>query len=160
MEDVEAVFAYASNPAVSRHTTWAPHTGKEEAAGFIQYARGERYCWAIRLRSDGPAVGAIECTDEEPGQASIHYVLAEEHWGQGIMTEAARAVMEWAFASNLHLQRITTTVIEEHAASRRVLEKCGMGVVGHVSETWKKSEEPVKLALYGVTRGEWGRPSS
>ena len=50
--------------------------------------------------------------------------------------------------------------IEDHAASRRVLEKCGMEVVGHVSETWKKFEEPVKLALYGVTRGKWGRHSS
>ncbi len=160
IEDVKAVFAYASNPEVPRYTTWTPHTSKEEAEGFIRYARGERYCWAIRLSSEGPAVGAIECTEEEPGQASIHYVLGQEHWGQGIMTEAAKAVMGWAFALDPNLQRITTTVIEEHAASRRVLEKCGMEVVGHVSETWMKFEEPVKLAMYGVTRGAWSRHSS
>lgn len=160
MEDTDAVFAYASNPVVSQYTTWTPHTTVDEATDFIRYARGERYCWAIRLDPDGPAVGAIECTEEEPGRGSIHYVLAEEQWGHGIMTEAVEAVLEWAFGSDPHLQRITTTVIEEHVASRRVLEKCGMEVVGHASEKWSKFAEPVELAVYGVTREAWRRHSS
>ncbi len=152
LEDAPAVLAYASNPAVSRYTTWTPHSSIEDAKGFIRYALGERYCWAIRLSADGAVVGAIECTEEDPEMRSIHYVLSEEYWGRGIMTEAVEAVLAWAFDSHPHLKRITTTVIEEHGASRRVLEKCGMEFTGHVSEKWTKFDEPVRLAAYAVAR--------
>jgi len=105
-------------------------------------------------------VGAVECTSEGPDESSIHYVLSPHFWGKGIMTEAAAAVIEWAFLTDPHLQRIRTTVVREHEASRRVLEKCGMALVGHTTEKWEKCAEPVELAVFGLTREAWRRHSS
>lgn len=155
VDDVEAVFAYASKPETSRYTTWTPHTELREARDFLQYALGERYCWAIRLEEAGDAIGAIECTAETPGENTIHYVLSPDHWGRGLMTEAAQAILTWAFETRPGVDRITTGVIESHGASRRVLEKCGMKVTGTVSETWEKFTEPVDLVAYELTREAW-----
>lgn len=160
MEDASDVYTYASIPEVSRYTTWEPHTSLEDAEDFLRYALGERYCWAIRLYADGPVIGAVECTEEGPGEASIHYVLSPEFWGQGIMTEAARAVIRWAFAEYPELQHIRTTVVREHGASRRVLEKCGMRHVDDITEKWDKFPTPVELAVFGLTRDRWQRHSS
>jgi ribosomal-protein-alanine N-acetyltransferase len=158
--DAEAVFAYASMPETSRYTTWKPHTRINDAEDFLRYALRERYCWAIRLDPAGPVVGAVECTSERPGESSLHYVLSPSLWGHGIVTEAAKAVLDWAFASSAETRRVTTTVVEEHQASRRVLEKCGLELTGHVSENWDKFTEPVRLAVYSVTREAWGGHSS
>lgn len=76
------------------------------------------------------------------------------------MTEAAEAVLAWAFESYPSLEEITTTVIEEHTASRRVLEKCGLEFAGQLEEKWEKFAEPVSLARYRVTREAWGRHGS
>lgn len=160
MDDAEAVFAYASVPEVSRYTTWTPHTSIEDAEDFLRYALDERYCWAIRLHADGPVIGTVECTEERPGENSVHYVLSRDFWGQGIMTEAVSAVLDWAFRSNPAVQQVTTTVVEEHKASRRVLEKCGLDPTGHVSERWEKFADPVRLAVYSLTREAWRGHSS
>lgn len=157
MDDAADVYAYASIPEVSRYTMWTPHTSLRHAEDFLQYALGEQYCWAIRLYADGSVIGAIECTEEGSGEASIHYVLSPKFWGQGIMTEAARAVIDWAFATYAELQQIRTTVVREHGASRRVLEKCGMGHLDDVTEPWEKLADPVELAVYGLTRDTWQR---
>ena len=160
MDDAEAVFAYAKIPAVSQYTTWTPHTKIEDAEDFLRYARGEQFCWAIRLYADGPVVGAIECTSEGPGESSIHYVLAPDFWGRGMMTEATHAVLKRAFDGDPHLERITTAAVRENRASRRVLEKCGMELMGYVTEKWAKFPEPVEVAKYGLTRDAWRRHGS
>lgn len=105
-------------------------------------------------------IGAVECTDEGPGENSIHYVLSPSHWGRGIMTEAAKAVVEWAFTTRPELRRITTGVIAEHEASRRVLDKCGLVPTETVSEKWEKFAEPVSLVAYGLSREAWERSRS
>jgi ribosomal-protein-alanine N-acetyltransferase len=158
--DAEAVFAYASDPEVSRHTTWTPHRSIEDARAFITYARGEEYCWAIRRAREGPAIGAIESSVESEGLASIHFVLAREEWGQGIMTEAAKAVLTWSFARYPSLALVRTAAVADNVASRRVMEKCGMVFERFATESWAKCEVPVRLAVYRVTREAFGRRGS
>ena len=155
MNDAAAVFAYASVPETSRYTTWTPHTSLSDAEDFLRYALSERYCWALRLDADGPVIGAVECTEERPGENSIHYVLSPGFWGRGIMTEAVQAVLDWAFESRPDVERVTTTDLEPHGASRRVLEKCSMSIWGHLSERWEKFDAPVDLVMYGLTRDVW-----
>ena len=76
------------------------------------------------------------------------------------MTEAVAAVIDWAFETHPDLQRIKTTVIPENEASCRVLEKCGMELLGEIEETWDKFPDPVRLAVYGLTRPRWAQHGS
>jgi ribosomal-protein-alanine N-acetyltransferase len=157
MADAQAVFEYARNPRVSEHTTWLTHRSVADAKAFIEMVQSyeTEFCWAIRLEEDGRARGAIEfgLGDEETG--SVHYVLAEELWNQGIMTEAVCTVVGWAFRSFASLQRVETGATSANFGSRRVLEKCGFRLTEVVNEKWAKFNQPVELAVYSLTRGHW-----
>lgn len=66
-------------------------------------------------------------------RAEVGYVLARRYWGHGLMTEAARVVVDWVI-SQPEIHRAWATVDLENPASQRVLEKVGMvreGVLRH-----------------------------
>ena len=58
-------------------------------------------------------------------RTEIGYVLARPYWGQGYMTEAARAVVEWTL-SQPEIYRVWAVCDVDNAASAKVLEKVGM----------------------------------
>lgn len=62
---------------------------------------------------------------DEVDELEIGYRLHPAYWGQGIATEAARAVRDHAF-DELQLPRVISLIHPENAASRRVAEKNGM----------------------------------
>lgn len=54
----------------------------------------------------------------------IGYVLSKAYWGQGLMPEAVKAVIDWLF----HEVRIDFIIVghfDRNAQSKRVVEKCG-----------------------------------
>ena len=55
----------------------------------------------------------------------IGWRLAAEHWGQGLATEGARAVVRYAFEM-LGLPEIVSFTVPANVRSRRVMEKIGM----------------------------------
>ncbi len=155
--DGPAVFEYARNPRVADHTMWHPHQSIASATGFIEMVRNyvSDYCWAIRLSPEGPARGAIEFGLSDHSMGSIHYVLAEELWNRGLMTEAVSEVVRWGFETFNLLERIATTATSANIGSRRVLEKCGFAFTGTVVERWAKFDAPVELASYVARREQW-----
>lgn len=152
--DAPAVFSYASNPSVSRYTTWNTHRSIVDAERFIRMVQDyeSEFCWAIRLSQDGPASGAIEFGLSDESTGSVHFVLAEQLWNQGLMTEAVASVVGWAFDSFAALERIVTAAASANVGSRRVLEKCRFRLTGLVHEKWDKFDEPVELAAYMLDR--------
>jgi RimJ/RimL family protein N-acetyltransferase len=127
--DAEDVFAYARNANVARMTSWKPHGSVNDALAFIrQIKTTDQLVWALRL-GDGRAIGTIDYSHVRPGVGHIDYALAEEHWGKGLMTEAARAVVDWAFHEYPSLAVMRSGCLAENRRSRRVMEKCGMHLV-------------------------------
>jgi [ribosomal protein S5]-alanine N-acetyltransferase len=53
------------------------------------------------------------------------YTLSRQHWGKGLMTEAARAVINWAFQT-YSFKRIYATCDPRNVRAWRVLERLGM----------------------------------
>ncbi len=155
--DAQAVFDYARNPEVARHTTWSPHRSLADAEDFIDMVQGyeSELCWAIRTTPDGPARGAVEFGLSDPANGSVHYVLAEELWNQGLMTEAVTMVLRWAFHTFGSLERVATAATAANIGSHRVLEKCGFDFTGTVLERWPKFPDPVELAAYSLSREQW-----
>jgi RimJ/RimL family protein N-acetyltransferase len=82
--------------------------------------------FALVLRETGSVIGF--CGPVHPqGQADpeLKYALRRDHWGRGLATEAARAMLA-AAASGFGMRRIIATTAPENAASHRVLLKAGM----------------------------------
>jgi RimJ/RimL family protein N-acetyltransferase len=73
----------------------------------------------------------------ESGEPRLGYWLGEPWHGRGFMTEAAAALLSYAFATR-KLAEVRSSVFEENAASLRVQEKLGFAVTGRARE-WSRS---------------------
>jgi ribosomal-protein-alanine N-acetyltransferase len=134
IEDADSIFAYSCNPNVARYVTWEPHKTIEDTKSVItgfffkNYEKGLPEPFAITLleRPDW-VIGLIGCRpfDEDPKALEIAYVLAEEHWGKGIMAEACKCTMQFV-AQNYPIQKFVGRYSALNPASGRVMEKLGM----------------------------------
>lgn len=86
--------------------------------------------------------------------ATLGYGVAREHWGQGIASEAAAAVTEYAF-SQVGVAKVCARVDPRNLASVRVLEKLGMQLEGVLRSQVVRWGERADRALYGILREEW-----
>ena len=85
---------------------------------------------AIVDRGSGRVVGEAGLQVLEGGpDVELGYTLARAAWGRGFATEAAGAVLRWAFAG-LGLERLVAVADPANAASLHVLDKLGMRRVG------------------------------
>ncbi|MDD5543031.1 MAG: GNAT family N-acetyltransferase [Acidobacteriia bacterium] len=94
----------------------------------------------VRLKED-----VYRCT------AEIGYWLGESYWGQGIVTEAVRALTDFAFA-NLGVWRVYADVFEWNPASMRVLEKAGYICEGRLRKNVIKDGQVIDALLYAKVR--------
>lgn len=89
--------------------------------------------YATTLRETGELIGSIGLSipfflPEILPAVEIGWRVARDSWGKGLATEAARAVMEFAFAE-LELDEIVSIHQVGNDASERVMDKLGMRLV-------------------------------
>jgi len=134
VSDAEAMFyGWANDPEVTKFLTWTPHASIDVTRRLLALREEESklpdvYHWAITL--NGEPIGDIEIgkVDRlETGNAG--YCLAKKFWGKGIMTEAFREVIRFAFAE-VGLHRIEGMHAKHNIGSSRVMEKCGLKYEG------------------------------
>jgi ribosomal-protein-alanine N-acetyltransferase len=92
--------------------------------------------------------------DHRNERAELAYTLARRHWNKGLMTEAARAAVDWAFQT-YGLNRIYAWCDPRNTGSWRVLEKLGMKHEGQLRSHLKWNGEFRDQLFYGVLRDEW-----
>jgi [ribosomal protein S5]-alanine N-acetyltransferase len=133
-DDYLDVFEYASDPEVTRYMDWPTHASEEVSAAWIEETLAEwdqrqSFTWGVTTEhSSGRIVGAIGCT-ELSFKVSFGYVLSRAHWGKGIATEAATAVVA-TLGKVDGVRRIWATCDCENPASARVLSKSGCTLEG------------------------------
>jgi [ribosomal protein S5]-alanine N-acetyltransferase len=106
---------------------------REQTAGFLEKVRGRDRKglpsqFALIFRAQQTLIGYcgffLQIVDEME-EREIAYRLDPSHWGQGLATEAARAVRDHTF-DELQLSRVISLIHPDNIASRRVAEKNGM----------------------------------
>ena len=130
ISDADDIFdSYAADPETTRYVTWRPYENRSEVAPFLQsrlarWDSGEEFSWAITRAKEDRVIGMVACRVREQA-ADIGYVMSRKYWNRGYITEAAKAVVDWA--GNLELiYRVWAVCDVENKASARVLEKVGM----------------------------------
>jgi len=127
--DADAIFRrYSSDPEATRYLGWPRHERIDQTRAFLQFSDAEWQRWPagpylIESRSSGELLGGTGLQFETPHRAATGYVLARDAWGRGYATEALTAVV--SVARDAHLRRLYALCLPDHAASWRVLEKCG-----------------------------------
>ncbi len=97
------------------------------------------YTFFIFRRSDDALLGGIGLTNIRRGitqSGTLGYWIGKTYARQGIMTEALRCVLSFAFG-NLDLHRVEAACLPANAASRGLLEKCGFRQEGYATEYLK-----------------------
>lgn len=84
------------------------------------------------------------------------YALAHKYWGKGLMTEAARALLAYAFESqDPHL--IMAWCIAENKGSSRVMQKLGMTFEGRLRGRVFRHGKQWDMDSYAILKEEWQR---
>lgn len=161
LDDAEAVFAYASDPEVSRYTSWETHRSIEESRAFLElavrkYESGDEPDWGIVYKGDHRFVGTCGFVNRSPdhARAELGYAIHRGYWGRGLVPEAVRAMIRFGF-ERIGLNRIEARCIAENTASTRVMEKAGM-----IYEGTLRQREFIKgayrdMKLYAILKSEY-----
>lgn len=117
--------------------------------------QGREVTFAIRENSGG-MIGAVGADSLEVGashRAEIGYWLARPYWGRGVMTDAVRAYVRYAF-DELKLLRLTAHTLTFNVGSTRVLEKNGFSLEGRLRKHFRKGEKLYDAYCFGLLREE------
>jgi ribosomal-protein-alanine N-acetyltransferase len=160
LEHASAVFAYASDPEISRRVAWPRHENIEASRRFaaqamVGYAGSGHYEWGVVRRVDQAFIGTCGFgqIDFARGVGDINYVLAKSYWGKGYATEAVAAVLQFGFCE-LGLRRIEAQAFQDNIASIRVIAKLGL----RYCETRAMSQEsgPSRpVCIWSIPREQW-----
>jgi RimJ/RimL family protein N-acetyltransferase len=161
-DDLEALHAIQSDPAVTRYLYWGPRT-EDEVRESIQrkirtsVARPEEpLSIAVTLRDGGALIG--DCTlfwsSSEHRQGEIGFVFNPTFHGHGYATEAARVLLELAF-DGLRLHRVVGRLEARNRASAALLERLGMRREAHLIENEYVKDEWQSELVYALLESEW-----
>ena len=162
--DVDAMWPVVSDPEFPRLMSWAAHTDKQQTLEYVRstqaaLAAGKSIVWAIEYQ--GTLIGTIGLDDItfvlrawRVDRAELGYWLAPKLWGNGIMTEAATAVVRWGF-DVLGLHKITVGCFVENEASKKVIEKIGFKYIGRLEDDVWRDDRWWSGLRYELTANEW-----
>lgn len=154
--DIEFLQRTVNDPAV--RTTMGrrtPVNGEQEREWFEEHASNNERVDTV-ICAGGKPVGnvGIGPVDHPDGKAEIGIFVAEEHWGNGYGTEAARLVTDYAFRE-LRKHRVVARVFDGNTASRRIWEKLGYRHEAVHEEAQFLDGEYVDVRFYAVLEDEW-----
>ncbi|MGX1695496.1 GNAT family N-acetyltransferase [Microbacterium keratanolyticum] len=134
--DVDAITTACQDPEIPRWTTVPSPYSRTDAEAFVRivdasWADGSEAIWSIF--HDGVLVGTVGlhniASHPAGGQAELGYWMTAESRGQGFLVEAARAVLDWAFAE-LDLARVHWQAVEGNIPSARAARALGFHFEG------------------------------
>lgn len=132
--DLEDFYEYASVEGVGEQAGWRHHENAEESKRILNDFIADDKTFALVLKNNGKVIGSLGV--EQYGMEDklteffaykgreIGYVLSKEYWGNGIMTEAVKAVIAYLF-EEIGLDFLLCGYYDFNLRSKRVQEKCG-----------------------------------
>lgn len=132
-EDLFALQAYRRDPLPGRFQGWAPQSDADTAA-WIRRMQTLPFCppgdWfqlAIAMADDDRLIGEIGLRRHaaRPHQAELSFTLDRAWHGQGLATEAVRAIVDLLWADST-LHRLLALADQRNVASMRLLQRLGM----------------------------------
>jgi RimJ/RimL family protein N-acetyltransferase len=129
--DASAIVAIAGDWEVARRLGRVPHPySHTEFRTFIDRVVPIEPTWAMVERQSGALVGMISLVpDAERRSAELGYYLGRSHWGRGLATEAAQAIVRIGLEA-CGYSKLTSRYHSDNPASGRVLTKLGFKPIG------------------------------
>ena len=136
--DAEDLYVYASDPVVGPPAGWPPHTSVENSREIIKGVLSRQETYAVCLKNGKPVGsiglhlnGSTDMTDRDD-ECELGYWIGKPFWGQGLIPEAARELLRYAF-EKLDMRAVWCGYYDGNDKSSRVQEKLGF-VYHHKTE--------------------------
>src|SRR5215510_8429458 len=102
-EDAKAIARLANDRRIAENTTRIPHPYRlSDAEAFIDAVNKSDGELAFLITLDDEPIGACGLAQLDGAVPDLGYWLGAPYWGNGYATEAARAVIDYAFSSLGH----------------------------------------------------------
>lgn len=149
LSDIDDVLEYGSDPEWAAFYDRPYDRGEAEdmVARAVVTSWDEHPWFALEL--DGKVIGTALLSLERRDIANLGYDVARPHWGKGLATEAASAVVDWGFRE-MPLIKVAAFTNPRNRQSWRVMEKIGMEREGLLRRGQRGD-----LFAYGVLREDW-----
>jgi len=160
LSDVASLAENANNIHIWNNLRDAlPHPYSEkDAKEYIEMALSKpKPTTMFAIVVDGKAVGSIGFfprTDVERISAELGYFIGEGYWDKGIMTEAVKRIVTYAFTT-FPLQKIYATPFDFNIASQKVLQKAGFEREAILKQAAIKNGKIVDLHYYSMFKSRW-----
>ena len=148
--DLYALFTIHSDKEVNTYLPWFPLQSIEEASLFLKeryldtYSQPYGYRYAICLKTDNLPIGYVNIDANEPHD--LGYGLLKTFWRNGIVTEAANAVIHQAKKDGIPY--ITATHDIKNPRSGNVMKRLGMLYQYSYKEQWQPKDILTTLRMY------------
>jgi RimJ/RimL family protein N-acetyltransferase len=160
--DYDDVHAYASDPMVTRYTSFGPND-REDTESFLAVASSEAvtdprtsFSFAV-IHSDTARLigsGGIVMSDPTGPQLTFGYVLHRDWWQQGFGTELAAALLRFGF-EELEAHRMWAHVFVGNTVSARILENLGLRQEGCSRQAVFARQRWHDAFTYAILASEW-----
>ena len=160
--DAGEMYRYASDPDVGPIAGWPAHQSVDESLDVIRNVLNGAEAYALCLKEDGKAIGAIELKlnghndlSDREDECEMGYWIGKPFWGQGLMPEAVMEMLRHAF-EDCGMQKVWIGYYEGNTKSKRVQEKC------RFRYQWKSENVDVPLMqekrtghVSSMTKDQW-----
>jgi ribosomal-protein-alanine N-acetyltransferase len=158
MDDLDPLYRIYTKPGVYRFIGNGQLPTYEQERERLHKHIEEHYpaygfgLWATIYKENHQLIGRCGLISQEVDgkrEVEIGYLLDPEYWGQGLATEAARAIRDYAFQM-MKVNQLISLIQPQNFASIRVAEKNGM-------KLWKTVEFKgiPDVCVYRIFRSEW-----
>lgn len=154
--DLESLVKHANNYNIAKNLSnkfpFPYH--QDDGISFINLAQSSNPQEIFAITINGEAVGSIGIhpqLDFYCKNAELGYWIAEEFWGQGIVPEAIKLIIDYGFKT-FDITRIFARTFDTNIKSQRVLEKTGFAFEAKLTETFYKDGTTYDELIYAVRR--------
>lgn len=162
--DAESLYEYAKDPRVGPIAGWPVHTSVENSREIIKKVLSAPETYAVCLKEDNKAIGSVGLMlgkvsniDIPDTEGEIGYWIGVPFWGQGLIPEAVRELIRYAF-EDLMLERLWCGYFDGNIKSKKVQEKCGFVYHHTVTDiAWHLMGDIRTEHITCLTKEQWER---
>lgn len=164
--DAPEILFQRSNPAIMQYLDRRKAESEADALEFIALVNNaiianEGITWGICLKDSETLIGNIALWrfDKPNHRAELGYVLHPDFWGQGIMSEAMQAVIDFAF-NTLKFHSLEANINPANLASRKLLESNGFVQEAYFRENYFFEGRFLDSVILSLLNPDSGNPEA
>ena len=157
--DVYTLFTLFSDPAVTAYMAPPPPT-LAKFAGFVEWshqqrAHGQGVCFGIVPAGMTAAVGILQVRlDPTMSGAEWGFVLSTHFWSTGVFSEAANALVEFAFTT-MHIERLEARIAQRNRRAHTAVQKLGARFESTIESLSPEGMPRDPETVWGLREHDW-----